>query len=238
VVNHFPIAETRSSDWAFFRCDTYGPPTNPGCGSPSYAFTPITQPETGKNFYGVLYGDVTGNWQPSGGALAMASTGVLGDEQAAREKDLEVAARLSRDAAPMRIERGAGTPPAAISVSGWKPLRAGEQRLLTVDLRNSDGILGLDLTMQYDPSRVEIVAVEATGVGSALSLAQGCENGTCRIAAYGIAPLSGSGPVLTVTVKALRDTARLDAPSIGGAANEGAIPMRGTLEHRRGTGRP
>ena len=44
-------------------------------------------------------------------------------------------------------------------MAGTGPLPAGKRRDLTIDLGNAEGILGLDLSLRYDPSRVAIVAV-------------------------------------------------------------------------------
>ena len=52
-------------DWLFLRCDAYAYPGAPGCVSPVHVFTPISGLETNLGFYGILYGDVTGNWLPA-----------------------------------------------------------------------------------------------------------------------------------------------------------------------------
>jgi hypothetical protein len=225
LVNHFPVTVTTLSDWRFLKCV----PSYPGdCGSPVYTFTPITQTESGNNFYAILYGDVTGNWAyPVAGFAMTAEARTSPEEQAAIARDREMAANYKKNGAPRQVERLAGTPPADLSLSGWnKPLKAGERRKLTVDLRNADGILGLDLGLAYDPSRIAIVNVQAAGIGSGLSLAHSDQRGTLRIAAYGYAALSGSGSILTVTVEALKNTGNDSPLAVGGTANEGAIPLR------------
>jgi len=223
LVDHFPVAVAAQSDWKFEKCDpSY--PTN--CGDPAYSFDPFTAAQTGKSFYALLYGEVTGNWEPVGGGLLAAPKGTSPEEQAAIAHDRDQAARFEREGRRIPLERRAGAGPAELSLEGWKALRAGERIDLTVDLRNADGILGLDLLLTYDPSRISIVGGEATGIGSGWSVAQADQRGTYRIAAYGLTPLSGSGSVFKLTVEASGQTGRRDAPSIGGAANEGAIPLR------------
>jgi len=223
LVHHFPVAVTTGSDWKFLKCDPYGPPEAPGCGAPVYGLT-LSGAESGKNFHALLYGDVTGDWAPAGSQLLMGG-GTSAEELAAVARDRELASRLKQHGFPLSAERPAGMGPAVLSLGGWKPLRAGERLVLTVDLRNAEGILGLDLALRYDPSRLSIVGVEPAGIGSDLNLARSDEAGEYRIAAYGLTPLSGSGAVLTVTVEALRNTGSGDAPSIGGMANEGSIPL-------------
>jgi hypothetical protein len=227
LVNHFPVAS--ASDWKFLRCDTY----SSGCIDPFYAFTPLTPPPAVANFYAVLYGDVTGNWTaPTGGGgggagIFAASGGSTSlEEQAAAARDRAIAERLRQDGRAKTMERRPDAGPAVLSLIGWKALRAGEQRQLTVDLRSANGIFGLDLTLEYDAMRVKVVSIESAGIGAGLSLARADGSGESRIAAYGLLPLSGSGPVLKITVEALRDTGRRASPAIGGVANEGAIPLR------------
>jgi len=86
IVNHFDAAIAAGSDWKFLRCDAYAYPGDPGCGTPSYNFTPISEPESGKNFYAVLYGDVTGNWQPASSFTAASSSSSLEEERAIEAK--------------------------------------------------------------------------------------------------------------------------------------------------------
>jgi hypothetical protein len=222
AVNHFTVSAS-GSDWKFLRCDSY-----PGCGAPVYNFTPISQGETGKNFYAVLYGDVTGNWQPSAGFSAMATSavGTSPEEQLAMAADQKLAAQLAQQPPILEAQRAAGVS-AELSLGGLTtPLRSGERRVLTVDLRNADGILGLDLGLRYDPSRIKIMGVATAGIGSGFSLAQAELVGAQKIAAFGVVPLSGSGSVLTVTVEALKNTGNKPPLQLSGTANEGGIPIR------------
>jgi hypothetical protein len=224
LVTEFPVAATAGSDWKFLKCV---PDYAGTCGDPvSYTIDPITGPQTAKDFYAILYGDVTGNWTAPGSGFAASRAAIPSEENNALIRDLEIADRFRREGAPPVIERRPGTAAAELSLVGWKPLRAGERRQLTVELRNADGILGLDLVLRYDPSRLAIVGVQGTGIGSALSVARADQHGMQRIAAYGYAALSGSGSILTITVEGLNDKGRQLPPTIGGVANEGGIPLR------------
>jgi hypothetical protein len=235
MINHFDVALTTHSDWRFLRCDNYIDPNAPGCADqPVYDFTPLTQAETGKNFYAVLYGDVTGNWQPASGFSSPADLGGTSPEElAAMVSDQGLAAQLT----PEVVRRGVPvqlSPQADLTIGGWtSPLKAGERRQLTINLANADGILGLDLVLKYDPSRIRILGVGTTGIGAGQNLAQADAAGTCRIAAYGLLPLAGSGPVLTVTVEGVRATGARVPLTVSGQANEGAIPLR-ILERAQG----
>jgi hypothetical protein len=231
AVNHFDAAVASGSDWKFLRCNAYAFPGDPGCGAPVYNFTPIAQGETGKNFYAVLLGDVTGNWQPASG-FSVSATAVAGtvesspEEQAAIAADRKLAAQLAQQA-PIQPGRRDASLPAELSLNGWTtPLRAGERRQLTVDLRNADGILGLDLGLSFDPSQIAIVGIATTGIGSEFNLAHSASSGNEKVAVFGVVPLSGSGPALTVTVEALKNTGSQSPLRITGTANEGGIPVR------------
>jgi hypothetical protein len=224
--DHFAVAQSIGSDWKFLRCDAYAYPGDPGCGDPVYQFSPMSQSESGKNFYAVLYGEVTGNWRPAGG-FAAAGGKSSPAEEAAMAADQLLAAQFQKTA-PRQVERSAGSPPAELSLSGWRtPLGVGQKRQVTINLRHADGILGLDLSLTYDPSRIAIVGVQSAGIGSQCGVEHADQGGTHRIAAYGVLPLSGSGSVLTVTVEALKDVGRQAPLNIGGGvANEGLIPLQ------------
>jgi hypothetical protein len=228
AVNHFDAAIASGSDWKFLRCDAYAYPGNPGCGAPIYDFTPISQGETGRNFYAVLYGDVTGNWQPSVGftAISVGAVDASADEQAALAADRKLAAQLAQQP-PLQLNRRSTAEPAELVLNlPAASLKAGERRQLTIDLRNADGILGLDLKLTFDPTRFAIVDVATAGMGSGLTLAHADLSGTHKIAAFGVVPLSGSGSVLTVTVEALKNTGNQVPLQLNGTANEGGIPLR------------
>jgi hypothetical protein len=78
-IARFPVAEACASDWAFVPI----PETTPGqaivqpqmspgtCRAGSIVFDPLSGQVAGQNFLGILFGDCTGNWEPSaGGGMA------------------------------------------------------------------------------------------------------------------------------------------------------------------------
>jgi hypothetical protein len=231
LVDHFDVATTNGSDWAFVRCDSYGYPGPSGCVAPAHAFTPVSGPVTGADFYAVLYGDVTGNWNPS---TVFSSAAASPEERIAIEADRLAAASFGRESRLQRSVRPSASTAVLSLEGGAKILPAGQRRQLTIALSPAEQILGLDLTLRYDRSRVTIVAVESSGLGAGLAVTHREHDGVCRIAAYQAVPLSGSGPVLTVTVEALKPVSPETAVAIAGTANEGAIP----LATRKATSRP
>jgi hypothetical protein len=228
LVDHFDVGTATGSDWKFLRCDAYAYPGNPGCAAALSDYNPITGPVSGQNFYAVLYGEVTGNWQPAGAFAAAATRRVNSslEEQAAVKAD-RIAAEKFRLNPPVQIVRNAGDAPAALTLTGSNaPLKAGETRQYTINLSNADGILALDLAFRYDPAQITVVGVSATGIGSALNVAHGDLNGSHLVSAYGVLPLSGSGSALTVTIQAVKTVGARLPMTITGTANEGKVPLQ------------
>jgi hypothetical protein len=224
LIDHFGVATSTGSDWKFLRCDAYAFPGDPGCGTPAYAFTPISQAETGKDFHAILYGDVTGNWQP---VAALAS---LAEKDSALIDKNESMATIRPEAVPAGagVVRSPAAPPAEVSIDRLTPaLRPGEQRSLTVRLDNADGILGIDFNLRYDPSRIRIVGVQPAGIAAGWGLAHSDRSGGVhRITTYGMAALTGSGTAMIVTVEGIGEAGAAMPMQIEGIANEGAIPLR------------
>ena len=208
LVDHFPVATSQGSDWAFAPL--------------AFTYPPITASQAGQNFSAILYGDVTGNWAGPQPTFASSSSAAKSDELAAEN---ELSALINnRPAVQATRSRNAG--PAVLSANeGLGVLKGGERRQITIDLQNADGILGLDLSLGYDPSRIRIVDVQGAGLGSSFIWAKAGHEGTYKIAGYGIDPLSGSGPVVTVTVEALRNAGGPGLLSVQASANEGTIPV-------------
>jgi hypothetical protein len=205
--------------------------------APVYTYAPVSGPKPDTNFYAMLIGDVTGNWQPVV-SLASDKTPQSGlEEQKAAAADIELAAKLAQGA-PVAIERAAGSPAAELSIAGSiAPMRPGERRDLTINLRDADGILGLDLALKYDPSRIAIVDVKSVGIASGYAVATASAAGKTEVAAYGVLPLSGSGQTLTITIQALKSGVHGIPISVDARANEGRIPIQvradSSLEQKR-----
>jgi len=195
------VATTLGSDWAFV----------PG----SRSYLPLASDRSGEDYVGILYGDVSGNWSPSGTKRAESSAET--DEPAAK------AAQIT-PLAPTEIVR---TGPAVISLRGWGGIQEpGETRTLLVSLQRADGIVALDLDLDYDSSELSIVDVRAVGLASSLLLASHDLGGSLRIAMYGTQPLRGSGEILAITVEARGHLGGRPPLRIKALANEGAIPVR------------
>src|SRR5206468_7912674 len=150
-LDHLPVATTNSSDWKFLSCATY-----PSCSAPSYAYTPISQSESA-NFYALLYGDVSGNWSGAATSPAPMST----PERAAIDHDRSFAAKLAAEPRT-KTQRLTSTRPVGLYVESTG-IKGSRQRVYYVGVQGSDGVQGLDLALDYHPSklRIDIDGVQA-----------------------------------------------------------------------------
>jgi hypothetical protein len=194
----FPVETASGSNWAW---------------APPALNYPLVGPVNDAEFLGILYGDVTGNW---GLPIVFA---------AARGQASEVAPpESSAPTATMEMAVASRATEAVLYVSRGMRMTATRQWEVLLGLQNADGILGLDLTLSYDPDVVAIRNVKETGVAAPLQLVSNQEDDTLRITLYGATPLQGSGDFLVVTFEA-------KAPFNGvpfvvsASANEGRIPI-------------
>ncbi|MBZ5640114.1 MAG: hypothetical protein LAO51_15315 [Acidobacteriia bacterium] len=223
LIDHFDVAAATGSDWKFLRCDVYGSAVDQNCGPAAYP-APLTGMAT-DNFYAVLYGDVTGNWEAAT-AYARSTSAESEAEAAAADDDRRMAAEL-RPMAGRILGRPEGMPGAVLTVGNLPRVAgAGSRVEIGLDLRNADGIEALDLRLLYDPDRIRVVDVRTGGLAPQFKLATGDSGGDRRIGMYGVLPLQGSGRLLTVTVEVLKSGRLSRQFSIEASANEGRIPLR------------
>jgi hypothetical protein len=218
LIDHFDAATASGSDWRFLRCDHYTSATQQDCGTPSFTVNPLVGTQTG-DFYAVLLGDVTGNWQGvSGLAPAETDEGSLGAPGRAAAATLRASAPATQRTAP--------SGPARLSISGWPGRLAKGARIdVLLNLQNADGIEAVDLLLRYDAKRLAVVGVAAGSLSPELAVASHASDGAEKIAAYGTVPLQGSGAFLTVTLEALEDFASARPFAVEARANEGRLPL-------------
>ncbi len=114
----------------------------------------------------------------------------------------------------------AGSPPSEWDVSG-----VGDSTIegfATGISVNRGGTIGFKIRTDAAAYRIDIYRLGDYQGNGARKVA----DGTCRIAANGIEPLSGSGALLTVTIEALGNTGNEPPLSVSGEAIEGGIPLR------------
>jgi hypothetical protein len=180
LVDHFPVATTTGSDWKFLKCNPYGlPPNDPGCGMPVYDFTPSQLPQSNANLYAILYGDVTGNW-PQVDALAAAKAD--GDSSTTKPPE-----RLSPLSTVLSMPDNAGGGP-------------GSTVFVPISATPGDGILGIDMTIQYDPAVVLATNVTTSGIAAGFGIAANVNTpGVIRISMFATSSaMSGSGEIARI----------------------------------------
>jgi hypothetical protein len=220
----FPVRTNTGSDWAFRPV--------------ARTFTPLTGVAEDYNFLGILYGDVTGNW----------TAPVLFGAEIPTIPDTDLKSRRPRSTRSSRRPPSAPRGPSLAKLDPTEAATAGRtigaERFggavlylasgphrnsdgsYTVELaiQHADGIQGLDLSLQYDASAIQVTNVATTGIGTALTAVSNSVGGDTMIAAFGAAPLTGSGSFLRVTYTM---TSQVDGVpfTVAAQANEGRIRL-------------
>jgi len=237
LVNHFDVATATGSDWRYLRCDDYSSATSQDCELPLYTHAPLTG-SVEDDFYGILYGDVTGNWQPAAGEAARAAA-ASSPEGLAAAADRERAKGLAgAGARPVTPRSAASSLAAVMTVSPLVgPFRAGVPVTVRVDLSHADGIQAIDIVTRYDASAMSIGDMHPAGIATGMGLEAHDADGSHRAALYGAQPLAGSGVILELTVTPKRDLLTFPI-TFTAKANEGRIrlvsarfPTKGTTTH-------
>ena len=217
LIQHLPVAVSSGSDWKLLRCDHYTSATSQDCGEAVFHHPVLAGPVT-DDFYSVLYGDVTGDY-PAGGLLTQQSN----EETLARANDRSDARTYSMAGALPKVR--ATTGPAVLSATLLPAVPGSTTRQVAVTLGNSDGILGLDLELRYQPELLSVRMVRAAGIASGFQAAHVDRDGTLRIALYGPVPLEGSGTILVIDVDVNAPPPSPAVFAISASANEGSIPV-------------
>ena len=213
LIHHLPVATATGSDWKFLRCSA-GPP----CTAPVYSYTPINGPQVA-DFYSILYGDVSGNWQKAG---PLADT-ITTPEDEARAQDAGVAERLAAAGSrvltipPRTFPATLYVDDRALSAKGKAP------RVISLEVSNADGVEGLDLSVDYDPLKLTITDVRS--LDPAFNVVWNDQTGSLKLAFYGALPLQGSTRIVAITV-APKTGYRKNLIHLTAEANEGLVPVR------------
>jgi hypothetical protein len=219
LIDHFDVAVATGSDWRYLRCDSYASATSHDCDSAIYTHAPLAGPVE-DDFYAVLYGDVTGNWEPVTTAAAAQAAAATPEGRAALA-DRERAKAVAFARAPMPERTG----PAVLSVvPGPGPFPAGVPTTVRIDVSRAEGIQSLDLSTIYDEAVLTIGEMRVAGLASAWAVVSRDAHGRHLAGLYGADPLASSGTVLEIVV-----TPSIDLTSIPlrvhASANEGRIPL-------------
>ena len=91
---------------------------------------------------------------------------------------------------------------------------------------NAAGILGIDMTLAFDESKISIVDVQAADRQSGYNVFWNVSKGSLQIAFYGIAPLKNGSRLVAITFRPNPQTKVVPPKIVSAFANEGAIPMQ------------
>jgi hypothetical protein len=220
----FPIRTQTGSDWAWRPV--------------SRSFTPLTGIAEDYGFLGIFYGDVTGNWTAP--VLFAAESPAIPDTDVRSEApvlDLDDTtsfgaairpagsslAKLDAADPTERINKGRFNGAVLYLASGPRQNPNGSY---TVELaiQRADGIQGLDLSLHYDRSAINVTSVTTIGIASNMTAVTNNAGNDTMIAAFGTTPLAGSGSFLRVTYSMLNHVDGVPF-TVGAQANEGQIPL-------------
>lgn len=212
LIDHFPVAAARGSDFAFLRCDgglaANCPVWPPAPGAPRYSFTPLAGPETA-DFYALLFGDVSGNW-PSPPSFRAGGGEGAADVPAAHPR-----------VQPMTAPR----PESAVLYLAEGPVKVGPGKYrITLGLKRADGIQALDMNLGYDPAKVSLVSARPVGLAREAALEQNDDGRQHLLALYQALPMQGTGPFLEVILAARSWPLPLPF-EFAASANEGLVPL-------------
>jgi hypothetical protein len=230
LIDHFPLTTTTLSDWGFLRCDNYVDAGNQDCGAPTYSHDPLLGSEV-DDFHAILYGDVTGNWQPAAGpappAAAEDELRALADARAKAEQIRDLAS-VDRLNLLTELPNGQLRPGTSFELRGTtdEVTDGVRRRTFTLDVNQGDGIQGLDLELRLSDRNVKVVDVQTGPLASDFNLLSKDLGETHRIGLYNALPMRGTGTVISITVE-MGKTAGNGTPfKLIARANEQNVPVR------------
>lgn len=227
LISAFPVAALNGSDWTFVPMPQPEPnqvvanPIPPGGIPGSVSFVPLVESAEDQKFLAILYGDVSGNWQPVCPPIG-ASVATL--SASASEKAAETS-RLGVPGGRLELPTLTATAGEVIRV----PIRAvGTERAIS-----------FYLDLRFDPAVLRLLRVVTGSAASRFSLTSNTGHaGRARMALFDSKPLGAEGVVAVVEFQVVGrpgDRTTLSLPVV--TVNEGAIRVNvreGSVLVRRG----
>ena len=142
LIDHFNVALAEGSDWALYRCDSYVDESNHDCAAPVYVHDPLSGTAQ-DDFHAILYGDVTGNWEP----VAVLGAAEASDEGLVAMADRQTAIGLRETARDQKL-RGDFGPVIVSLIDDRDRVPAGSRWTAYIDVKNGEGIHALDLELE------------------------------------------------------------------------------------------
>ena len=161
------------------------------------SYTGLSSSQAGQDFTGILLGDVSGNWSPSGSSLIPPSGG---------------SSRGSKD----------GSPPVVLALRSLTTRSDGTQVGLLANV-SEPWLYSLDLKLRYNATTNWVARVQAGGFAGGLALAANADApGVVRAAFAGALPLRGIGAMLLLS---LTNSSGGDFVIESAQVNEGAVAV-------------
>ncbi|MCP3979258.1 MAG: hypothetical protein GY716_08020 [bacterium] len=220
----FPVVSDTGSAWAFFDA--------------TESFAPIGADESGVDFVGVFYGDVTLSWEPSppsaAGFKVDRNRAVTG--RAAVDDLSRVGTVSTPYGDPVLPDLTPREEPAVLYLAG-APRRLDDGRVeYLLGLMNADGIQAIDFKL-VGKGGASLVGVTATDIAAGYQAFSNDSSGEAAIAIFGVEPMVGTGEFLSIVVAA--DHVAAGFPfKVQVEANEGLIPVVIDWEAPTGAGPP
>ncbi|MFQ5876405.1 MAG: cohesin domain-containing protein [Acidobacteriota bacterium] len=209
-ITRFPVATTNGSDWTFVPVPQTEPNQTvvnpvPSAGvQGSISYTPLARSAASQDLLGVLYGDVSGNWQSS------CTSGAA---------SLPFAASLE---APKGVRQHG---PAGRLVLPAVAARPGELIQVPIRALGTGDAVSFYLDLRFDPSVLSVERIEVGDAAPGFSLASNRDDpGRARMALFHTLPLRAGGEVAVVTFLVVGkpgDATALTLPAF--TVNEGRI---------------
>jgi hypothetical protein len=202
LISRFPAAETSGFDWKFVPA--------------SRSYDPLDSDRTGEDYVGVLYGDVTGNWTPPAPPPPPEAAGPSSPAPAVPS------------GAHVRPAPSGDGPACTLSLGRLGRSRPGDKvQRLALQGAGCKGVLGLDLTLAYDPRVLSVRGATTTPRTSGFTVVIHDRGGRYEVSLYGPHPLERNGDLLVLELERIGAISPKSPMALEFAeANEGAIPVR------------
>jgi trimeric autotransporter adhesin len=170
----------------------------------SRSYTSVTEALTGQDFTAILMGDVTGNWAPP--------PSVVGQSVAISEQ-LSLMSAFGFSLSPIELTKP-GIRSKWTDFGGRKNI-GGDVIEIPISIADAMSILAYDAVVTYDSDILEPVIdrpIESNGTLSTNFnvVANRSEPGKIRLAAYGIAPVTGNGDLLVLRFRVKKPGAKIE----------------------------
>jgi hypothetical protein len=214
-ITRFPVAQAEGSDWAFMPVPAMEPNqvihapafTSPG----SIDYTPIVESAENQDFLGILFGDVSGNWQTPTCSPALPGP----SSEASTPADAGAPAGRAPHAPAARLDLP------TLTAAPGEVIRA------PIVARGAAGAFSVYLDLRFDPAVLRLRDVEVGDSAAGFTVvSNAAEPGQARIALFGTAPLADNGAIAVALFEIVGAPGSSSTLSLAAhSVNEGAIDV-------------